>query len=59
MSARRKLTISDNRPPNNVKAQVESAGARRRVRSCTAKFSADKRGRGRKDCFDVRRRGHE
>ena len=43
--ARRKLIISGNLPPNNVKVHVESAGARRRGRSCTAKFSADGRRR--------------
>ena len=41
--ARRKLTISDNLPPNNVIAHVESEGARRRGRSSTAKLSADER----------------
>ena len=55
--ARWKLAISGNLPPNNVKALVESAGARRRGRSSTAKFSADERGRRRRECVDVRRRG--
>ena len=52
--ARRKLTISSNLPPNIVKAHVESVGARRRGRSSTAKFSANERGRRRRDCVDVR-----
>ena len=56
---RRKLIISGNFPPNNVKAHVESAGARRRGRSRTAKFSADERRRRRRECVDVRRRGHD
>ena len=42
---RRELTINDNLPPNDVKAVVETAGARRRGRSSTAKFSADEQGR--------------
>ena len=45
--ARRKLTIRGNLSPNNFKAHVESAGARRRGRSCTAKFSTDERARRR------------
>ena len=57
--ARRKLTISGSLPPNNVKAHVESAGARRRRRSSTARFSAEERGRRRRECVDVRRRGHD
>ena len=57
--ARLKLTISDNLPPNNVKADVESAGERRHGRSSTAKFSADERGRRRNECIDARRRGHD
>ena len=56
--ARQKLTISSNLPPNNVKAHVESAGARRRRRSSTAKFSDDERGRRRRERVGVRRRGH-
>ena len=43
--ARRKLAISDNLPPNNVKAHVESVGARRRGSRSTTKFSTDERGR--------------
>ena len=43
--ARRKLTISGNLPPNNINAQVESTGARRREGSSAEKFSADERGR--------------
>ena len=57
--ASRKRTISDNLPPNNFKARVEPAGARRRGRKSTAKFSADERGRQRGECVDVRRRGHD
>ena len=57
--ARLKLTISGNLPPNNVKADVESASERRHGRSSTAKFSADERGRRRKECIDVRWRGHD
>ena len=34
--ARRKLTISINLPPNNVKAHMESAGARRHGKSSIA-----------------------
>ena len=56
---RLKLTISCNLPPNNVKADVESAGARRHGRSSTAKFSAEERGKRRKECIDVRRRRHD
>ena len=55
----RKRTIGGNLPPNNLKAQVEPAGARRRGRRSTAKFSADERGRQRGECVDVRRRGHD
>ena len=36
-----KRTIGGNLPPNNLKTQVEPAGARRRGRRSTAKFSAD------------------
>ena len=57
--ASRKRTIGGNLPPNNLKAQVEPAGARRRGRRSTAKFSADERGRKRGECVDVRRRGHD
>ena len=57
--ASRKRTIGVNLPPNNLKAQVEPAGARRRGRRSTAKFSADKRGRQRGECVDVRRRRHD
>ena len=57
--ARRKLTISGNLPSNNVKVHVELAGVRRRGRSSTTKFSADERGRRRRECVDVRRRGHD
>ena len=57
--AHRKLTISGNLPPNHIKAHVESAGGRRRGRSCTAKFSADERRRRQRECVDVRRRGHD
>ena len=56
--ARRNLTISGNRPPNNVNTHVKSTGARRREKSSAAIFSADKRGRRRGECVDVRRRGH-
>ena len=56
---RRKVTVGGNLPPNNVKAHVESAGARRRGRSRTAKFSAGERGRRRRECVNVRRRGHD
>ena len=45
VSARQKLTISGNLPPNNVKAHVESAGVCRRGRSRTATFPSDERGR--------------
>ena len=55
----RKRTIGGNLPPNNLKVQVEPAGARRRGRRSTAKFSADERGRQRGECVDVRRRGHD
>ena len=57
--ARQKLNISGTLPPNNVKAHVESASARRRGRNITTKFSADERGRLRRECVDVRRRGHD
>ena len=57
--ALRKLTIGGNFPPNNINAPMESAGAHTRGRSSTAKFSADERGRQRRDCVDVRRRGHD
>ena len=55
--AHRKLTISGNISPNNVIAHVEPTGARRHERSSATKFSADKRGRRRGDCVNVRRRG--
>ena len=55
----RKRTIGGNLPPNNLKAHVEPAGARRRGRRSTAKFSTDERGRQRGKCVDVRRRGHD
>ena len=45
VTALRKLAISGNLRPNNVKAHVESAGALRRRRIGTAKFSANERGR--------------
>ena len=48
--APRKRIISSNLPPNNVKAHVKSVSARRRGRSSTAKVSADKRGRRRREC---------
>ena len=51
--ASRKRTIDGNLPPNNLKAHVEPAGARRRGRKSTAKFSADERGRQRGECVDV------
>ena len=57
--ASRKRTIGGNLRPNNLKAHVEPAGARRRGRRSTAKFSADERGRQRGECVDVRRRGHD
>ena len=57
--ASRKRTIGGNLPPNNLKAHVEPAGARRRERRSTAKFSADERGRQQGECVDVRRRGHD
>ena len=57
--ARQKLNISDTLPPNNVKAHVESAGARRRGRNITTKCSADERGRRRRECVDVRRGDHD
>ena len=56
---RRKLTIGGNLPPNIVLVHMETTGARRRGRSSTAKFSADERGRRRKECVDVRWRGHD
>ena len=59
VAARRKFTISGDLPPNNVIAHVQPTGARRRGRSCTAKFSADKRGRRQRECVDVRRQGHD
>ena len=55
----RKRTSGGNLSPNNLKAHVEPAGARRRGRRSTAKFSADERGRQRGECVDVRRRGHD
>ena len=57
--ASRKRTVGGNLPPNNLKAHVEPAGARRRGRRSTAKFSADERGRQQGECVDVRRRGHD
>ena len=57
--ARRQLTISGNLAPNNMKAHVESMGARRRERSSAAKFYADERGRRRGECVDVRPRGND
>ena len=57
--ANRKRTIGGNLPPNNLKAHVEPADARRRGRRSTAKFSADERGRQRGECVDMRRRGHD
>ena len=57
--ARRKLTIGGNLPPNNALAHVESTGARRRGRSSAAQFSADERGKRRKECVDVQRRGRD
>ena len=57
--ASRKRTIGGNLPPNNLKAHVEPAGARRRGRRSTAKISADERVRQRGECVDVRRRGHD
>ena len=54
-----KRAIGGNLPPNNLKAHVEPAGARRRGRRSTAKFSADGRGRQRGECVDVRRWGHD
>ena len=59
VSARRKLTSSGNLQPNNVKAHMESAGARGRGRSSTARFSPDERGRRRRECVNVRQRGHD
>ena len=56
--ARRELTISGNLLPSNVKAHVESTGARERERGSAAKFSADERGRRRGECVNVRRQGH-
>ena len=43
--ARRELTTSGNILPSNIKAHVESAGARRRERRSTAEVSADERRR--------------
>ena len=57
--ARRKLAISGNLPPNNVKVNVESAGAHKCGRSSTAKLSADERRRQQKECVNVRRWGHD
>ena len=57
--APRKFNISVNLPPNNIKAHVESADARMRGRSSTAKFSTDERGRQQIECVDVRPRGHD
>ena len=57
--AHRKLTIGGNLPPNKALAHVESTGARRRGRSSAAQFYADERGRRRKECVDVRRRGRD
>ena len=57
--ASRKRTIGGNLPRNKLKAQVEPAGARRRGRRSTAKFSTDERGRRRGECVDVRRRRHD
>ena len=57
--ASRKPPIGGNLPPNNLKAHVEPAGARRRGRRSTAKCSADERRRQRGECVDVRRRGHD
>ena len=55
------LTISDNLPPNNVIAHVNSTGAHRRERSSAANVSADdqrsRRGRRRGECVGVRRWG--
>ena len=59
VSARRKLTISGNPPPNNVKAHLESAGARSCEKSSTAKFSTDERGTRLRECADVRQRGND
>ena len=59
--ARRKLTIRDNLPPNNVIAHVEPADARKRGRSSASKYSADdrrsRRVRRRGEYVDMRRRG--
>ena len=41
VTARRKLTIRGNFPPDNVIAHVESTGARKREKSTAAKSSAD------------------
>ena len=57
--ASRKRTIGGNLPPNNLKAHVKPAGARRRGKRGTAKLSADERGRQRGECVDVRRRRHD
>ena len=57
--ARQKLNISGTLPQNNVKAHVESAGARRRGRKIITKFSADERGWRQRECVDVRRGGHD
>ena len=53
----RKLTISDNLPPNDVIAHVALRGARRRERSNARKFSVDERGWRRGECVNVRRWG--
>ena len=55
--ARRKLTISDNLPPNNTIAHVESTGARRRGRGSAAKYFADDRRSRRGEHVDMRRQG--
>ena len=57
--ASRKRTIGSNLLLHNLKAHVEPAGARRRGRRSTAKFSADEGGRQRGECVDVRRQGHD
>ena len=43
--------------PNNVLGHMESTDARRRERSSATKFSADDRGRRRKELVDLHRRG--
>ena len=58
--ARWKLNTSDNLPPNNVIAHVESTCARNREeRGSAIKVSADERERRRGECVDVRRQGHD